>query len=92
MKLNVSRGSQIDFFADKIPHKGMVVSSGSGVDGRLAVVVQTTGPIRNGAKLTLPAEVDTGGAGLAFPSRSGNGIVLELSVSLECVDMATIGK
>ncbi len=90
--LDVSRGQTLTFATNGVPVSGIIVGSRK-EPGQWAVVsVQTTAPVPQEAKLTMPDLPETGGCGLASPTTKNGLVTVELLIGYSYIDEATIGR
>lgn len=86
MKLNVSKGQPLDFFADDKPASGVIVKVEKGGD-RIHVTVRLNSPVNEGAKLAIAKGVNSG---VATPFRTKQGVELTLWVMPGAIDHSTL--
>lgn len=91
-RLNVSRGTRVNFTANDNPVSGMILDSEKGDLMSAFVKVATSDPIPDNALLKIPELPAAGGCGLAQPVTIGGRTVVVLSVGYSHVDCSTIGK
>jgi hypothetical protein len=91
-RLDVSRGTRLNFTADDRPVSGTIVDSANGDLMFAFVKVATSDPIPDNAQLKIPELPAAGGCGLAHPALLGGRTVVVLSVGYSHVDHSTIGK
>jgi hypothetical protein len=91
MKIDASRGQQLDFAADGELVTGVIIVSEQ-TDGVCAsMVVETEISIPNGALLSIP-KLKCGSCGVADPVSQGGRIYVTLRVPNAYVNRRTVGK
>lgn len=90
--LNVSRGQSINFAANGDPVSGIIVGSEQTPGPWASVAVETEMPIPENSQLSIPDLPETGGCGLAQPSRRNGRVSVVLSIGYDYIDFKTIGK